>query len=133
MSCSFSAVFLSSLKSLSLEAIRDSISCSLPEDVCFTDSGNDYYSSCVFPFIDNGKQFKACTDVNSKNENREEKTFQQYQRVKVPFIGHGVLQKLMLQTISSLGSGDIALVHVDTVVAPLLVSEPADHVDMTVF
>ena len=71
LSCSLSAVFLSSLKSLSLEAIKDSISCSLPEDICFTDSGNNYYSSCVFPFIDNGIQFKACTDVNSKSDSRK--------------------------------------------------------------
>ena len=60
------------IQGLALEAIKDSISCSLPEDVCFTDSGEDYYSSCVFPFIDNGIQFKACTDVNSKNESRKE-------------------------------------------------------------
>ena len=63
----------------------------------------------------------------------KKKLCQQYDLVQVPFTGHGVLQKLMLQTTSSLESGDIALVHVDTVVAPLLVSEPADHVDTTVF
>ena len=48
------------------------------------------------------------------------------------FIELGVQQKWMLQTMSSLASGDIAPKNVDTVLAPLLVSGPTDHVDMTV-
>jgi len=70
LSCSVGLGFLKSSKTLSKEVMEDTLKCSLPENSCFAESGSDSPAACVFPFIDEGRQFKACTDVNSPDPNK---------------------------------------------------------------
>merc|ERR1711971_368287 len=62
--CSVGAAFLKSSMTLSQDVVEDSLHCTLPDDTCYADSGNVYPAACVFPFIHEGREFHACTDVN---------------------------------------------------------------------
>ena len=65
LSCSVGLGFLKSSKTLSKDVIEDTLTCTLPENSCYAESGSHSPAGCVFNFIDEGKEFKACTDVNS--------------------------------------------------------------------
>ena len=70
LSCSTGTAFLPSSSSLSKEVMEESFSCSLPENTCRTEGGPDYPAACAETFINDGRQFYACTDVNSPLENK---------------------------------------------------------------
>ena len=46
------------------------LSCSVVEDQCLTGSGDVFPAKCVFPFVHNGREFHACTDIGSSNPSR---------------------------------------------------------------
>ena len=46
------------------------LKCSALADQCLTDAGEVFPSKCVFPFIHNGRKFRACTDVRSPDPTR---------------------------------------------------------------
>jgi len=70
LSCSVGAGLLKSSKTLSQDMLEDSLTCKLPENTCYAESGSDFPAGCIFPFIDDGREFHACTDVNSPDPSR---------------------------------------------------------------
>ena len=70
LTCSVGVAFLKSKKSLSQEMLDQSLTCALPEGICMADSGNDYPAACIFPFVDDSREFHACTDVNSPDPSK---------------------------------------------------------------
>ena len=65
LSCSVGAGYLQKSKTLSQEMLEESLTCNLPENTCYAEGGSDYPAGCIFPFINDGREFHACTDVNS--------------------------------------------------------------------
>ena len=55
---------------LSNEILEQSLSCEPVEDSCMTVGGNDFPAKCKTPFIDEGRNYFACTDVNSPDPSR---------------------------------------------------------------
>ncbi len=70
LKCSVGAGLIKSSMTLSKDIIEDSLHCDIPENTCYADSGNVHPAACIFPFIHEGKMFKACTDVNTPDTER---------------------------------------------------------------
>ena len=66
--CNASAALVGA--ALDKEVLKKTFNCSAVEDQCLTDSGDVFPSECVFPFIHNGREFHACTDVGSPDASR---------------------------------------------------------------
>ena len=62
--CDFGTAFLEFNKTLSTVLLEDTITCNANPSTCMTIGGNVPYSNCTFPFINDGREFQACTDVN---------------------------------------------------------------------
>ena len=65
LDCSLTVVFLRSNSELFEELLKESLNCNIPENICYAESGSDFPAACKFPFIEDGKEFYGCTDVNS--------------------------------------------------------------------
>ena len=50
---------------LDVGVLNKTFNCSVVDDQCLTNSGEVFPAKCVFPFIHNGREFHACTDVGS--------------------------------------------------------------------
>ena len=70
LSCTVGAGMLRSTSTLSQDLLEDSLTCHLPDNTCYAEAGSDFPASCVFPFIDEGREFHACTDLNSPDTSK---------------------------------------------------------------